>query len=175
MSTPASETLTAFVNEFQKTKLVAEQCIEQLSDDELHARINPLQNCVAVIVQHMAGNMLSRWTDFLTTDGEKPDRHRESEFADRHLSRTDLLELWNRGWTALFEALQPLSDADLSRTVHIRREPHTVLRALVRQLAHYSLHVGQIQVIGKHLRGDAWKYVSIPPGGSEAFNARMGM
>lgn len=175
MSTHATHVLPAFIDEFQKTKLVAEQCIEQLSDEELHVRINPLQNCVAVIMQHMAGNMLSRWTDFLASDGEKPERDREGEFADRHLSRVELLELWNRGWSAVFDALQPLSDADLVRIVQIRREPHTVLRALVRQTAHYNLHLGQIQVIGKHLKGDAWKYVSIPPGGTAAFNARMGL
>lgn len=175
MSTAASAVLMTFVDEFQKTKLVAEECIEQLTDEDLRVRINPFQNSIAIIVQHMAGNMLSRWTDFLTTDGEKPGRDREGEFTDRGFSRTELLELWNRGWSALFGALQPLSDADLSRIVHIRHEPHTVLRALVRQMAHYNLHLGQIQVIGKHLRGDAWKYVSIPPGGTEAFNARMGM
>ncbi len=170
-----SSLLAACIAEFRKTRSIAERCIEQLNDEELHARINPRQNSVAVIMQHVAGNMLSRWTDFLTSDGEKPGRDREQEFEERGRSRAALLELWQRGWEALFTALEALTDADLRRQVYIRKEPHSVAQAIIRQMAHYNLHLGQIQVIGKHLRGAAWEYISIPPGGSAEFNARMGM
>ena len=170
-----SPILATCIREFRKTKQMADKCFAQLGDDELHVRINPQQNSIAVIIQHMAGNMLSRWTDFLTSDGEKPDRDRESEFEERRQSRAQLMERWERGWAAVFIALEGLSDADLFRTVHIRNEPHTVFDAVNRQTAHYNLHLGQIQLIAKHLRGDTWKYLSIPPGGSKEFNARMGV
>lgn len=170
-----SPILTACIAEFRKTKAACEHCFDQIRDNELHVRINPHQNSVAVIIQHVAGNMLSRWTDFLTTDGEKPGRDRESEFVERSLARSALLDLWNRGWGTLFDALAPLSDADLKRVVTIRNEPHTVFEAINRQTAHYNLHLGQIQVIAKHLRGGAWRYLSIPPGGSAAFNAARGV
>lgn len=174
MSAP-SPILHACIDEFRKTKQAAEQCFEQLRDEELHIRVNPLQNSIAVIIQHMAGNMCSRWTDVLSSDGEKPDRDREGEFAERGLSRAHLLELWDRGWSTLFAALGPLTDADLARVVHIRKAPHTLFQAINRQTAHYNLHLGQIQLIGKHLRGAEWRYLSIPPGGSAAFNRQMGM
>ena len=170
-----SPILTTCIDEFRKTKQMAESCLAQLADDQLHVRINPQQNSIAVIMQHLAGNMLSRWTDFLTSDGEKPDRDRESEFAERMLPRAQLMARWERGWAAVFNTLESLSDADLWRIVHIRNEPHTVFRAINRQTAHYNLHLGQIQLIAKHIRGDAWKYLSIPPGGSRDFNAKMGI
>ncbi|MGE0480387.1 MAG: DUF1572 family protein [Phycisphaerae bacterium] len=172
MSAPV---LDACVAEFRTTRAQCEKCFAQLSDDELHVRINPHQNSIAVIIQHVAGNMLSRWTDFLTTDGEKPDRDRESEFEERRLPRAALMALWERGWAALFGALAALRDEDLQRTVHIRTEPYTVFGAISRQIAHYNLHLGQIQVIGKHLRGAQWQYLSIPPGGTAAFNRRKGL
>ena len=155
--------LEAFESEFRKTRLQAEAAIAQVDDAGLHARLNPQQNSMAVIVQHMAGNMLSRFSDFLTTDGEKPSRDRESEFVDRDLPRAELMNLWERGWTCLFGAIGPLTDADLARTVIIRREPHTVFLALVRQTAHYAWHVGQIALIAKHLVGERWSYLTIPP------------
>lgn len=167
--------LAACIDEFRKTQRGVEACLAQLDDDELHVRINPLQNSVAVILQHVAGNLRSRWTDFLRSDGEKPDRDRETEFEETRLSRAELMRRWQAGWQALFEALSPLTDADLSRIVLIRREPHTVFQAILRQTAHYNLHLGQIQLIGKHLRGPAWKYLSIPPGQSASFNQRMGL
>ncbi len=170
-----SPILAACIDEFRKTKLTAERCFAQLADEELHVRINPHQNSIAVIIQHMAGNMLSRWTDFLTSDGEKPGRDRESEFVEGRLPRVELMQRWERGWAALFAALEPLADADLARIVHIRNEPHTVFQAINRQTAHYNLHLGQIQLIAKHLRGEAWQYLSIPPGGSKEYNARMGV
>lgn len=159
--------------EFRKTRATAERALAQLSDDQLHIRINPHQNSVAVIVQHLAGNMLSRWTDFPQSDGEKPQRDREGEFVERGLPRAELMALWNRGWAALFAALEPLRDEVLETTVTIRGEPHTVFHAINRQTAHYNLHLGQILLIGKHLQGETWKYLSIPPGGSAEFNRRM--
>ena len=167
--------LQCFEDEFRKAKTLAEGAIAQSDDAGLHAQINPLQNSIATMMQHMAGNMLSRWTDFLTSDGEKPGRNRDWEFVDRRLSRPELLALWERGWKCLFDALSPLSDADLGREVLIRREPHTVALAIVRQIAHYGWHAGQIALIAKHLKGDAWHYLTIPPDGSKQFNRAKGL
>jgi hypothetical protein len=125
-------------------------------------------------VKHLAGNMRSRWTDFLASDGEKPDRDRESEFIEDVVPRERIMQTWESGWAAVFAALEPLSDDDLSRTVYIRREPLSVVEAIVRQVEHYGYHVGQIVLIAKHLRGDTWKYLTIPPGGSQAFNRAKG-
>jgi len=169
---PIVEACTA---EFRSLKKMAEGAISQLSDTELHARINPLQNSVAAIMQHVAGNIISRWTDFLTTDGEKPGRDREAEFADRQLPREELMATWEAAWALVFNTLATLSDQDLSRTVYIRKEPHTVFKAINRQTAHYAFHVGQIALIGKHLRGTGWRYLTIPPGGTAAFNAAKGV
>lgn len=167
--------LQTFEDEFRKTKSMADRSIAQLSDEELHFQLNPVQNSVATIMQHVAGNMMSRWTDFLTTDGEKPTRNREGEFADRKLSRQQLLDLWTSGWDALFDALAPLTDADLTRIITIRNEPHTVLKAINRQTAHYTWHAAQIALIAKHLHQNTWQYLTIPPGGSAAFNQKMGV
>ena len=167
--------LTAFEQEFARTKSMSEASIAQVSDQELHRRINPQQNSIAVVMQHVAGNLLSRFTDFLTTDGEKPDRDRESEFADRQLSRAQILEFWERGWTCLFDALAPLNDADLAKTIFIRNEPHTILKALVRSSAHCAWHASQIALIAKHFKGSGWQYLTIPPGGSDAFNQARGI
>ena len=172
---PSRTTLEAFESEFTRSKQYIEAALAQLDDAQLHARINPHQNSVAVILQHLSGNMLSRFTDFLTTDGEKPTRDRDAEFLDRHLQRPDLLALWSRGWSCLATALAPLTDADLPRTVLIRREPHTVAAALARQAAHYAWHAGQVALIAKHLKGNAWQYLTIPPHASAVFNRRMGM
>jgi hypothetical protein len=167
--------LETFEEEFLKTRSLADRSIEQLNDHELHFQLNPLQNSVAAIMQHMAGNMLSRWINFLDTDGEKPTRDREAEFADQRLPRDKLLELWAGGWNALFGALAPLTDADLTRVVTIRNEPHTVLKAINRQTAHYAWHAAQIALIAKHLRQQQWNYLTSPPGGSDAFNQKMGV
>ena len=176
MSNPASSPiLHACLAEFRSLKKMAEVALHQLDDSQFHIKINPLQNSIAAILQHIAGNMLSRWTDFLTTDGEKPNRDREAEFADQSLSRDQLLALWEQGWKVLFDALSPLTDADLHRIVHIRNEPHTVFQAINRQTAHYATHVGQILLIAKHLVGPTWKYATIPPGQSNAFNAAKGL
>ena len=130
-------------------------------------------NSIAIIVNHMTSNMRSRWTDFLTTDGEKPGRNRDLEFSQAPASRQALMDLWNQGWDCVFGALEPLTDADLARAITIRGEPHSVLQAINRQMAHYSYHCGQIVFLAKQLRGKEWKTLSIPRGQSTAFNERV--
>ena len=169
----SSPILDAVRDEFQKIKKLGDKAIAQLSDADLHVKIDDEANSVAIIVRHMAGNMRSRWTDFLTSDGEKPDRHRDREFEDRALSRDELLAEWEAGWRCLFTAIDPLTDADLQRTVVIRGEPHSVYKAISRQVAHYAGHVYQILFLGKHLKGDSWITLSVPRGQSEEFNRRM--
>lgn len=146
----------------------------QCPDEGLFAVIDPESNSIAIIVKHMAGNMRSRWMDFLTTDGEKPDRNRDSEFEDPPKTRAELLELWERGWRYVFDALEPLTDADLTHTVTIRTEPHSVMQAINRQVAHYTHHVGQIVFLAKHLTAKAtgkWESLSVPRGQSKQFSA----
>lgn len=168
-----SPILSVAIEELQKTKKLADKSIEQLSDDQLHATIDADANSVAVLMRHMAGNMRSRWVDFLTSDGEKPDRRRDGKFEDPRQSRAELLAEWEHGWQCVFDALAPLTDADLQRTVYIRSEAHTVYKAISRQVAHYSGHAYQILLLAKHLQGANWKTLSIPRGQSEEFNRRM--
>jgi hypothetical protein len=170
MSSPIVETSTA---ELRKVKRLADKAIAQLDDAELWRRIDPESNSVAVLMRHMAGNMRSRWTDFRTTDGEKPDRQRDQEFEDAPLTRAQLLAEWEDGWQRVFDALGSLTDADLSDTIYIREEPHTIFQAIVRQIVHYAGHAYQILAIGKHVKGGDWASLSIPRGQSDAFNARM--
>ena len=158
---------------FRFYKKMTEKAIEQVSDEELFATLDEEMNSIAVIVKHMAGNMRSRWTNFLISDGEKPDRNRDQEFEGPPATREALLKLWEEGWTCLFSALEPLSDADLQRTVTIRGEPHSVVQAIHRQLAHYPYHCGQIVFLAKHFRGREWKSLSIPRGKSTSFNERV--
>lgn len=165
--------LASAVAMFRRQKELAEGAIGQLDDEQLRRAIAPGTNSVAVIMKHMAGNMRSRWSDFLTSDGEKPDRDRESEFVDDFASRGALDGHWESGWRCLFDALAPLTDADLARTVTIRGEPHSVIHAIDRQLDHYGYHVGQIVLIAKILCGERWQSLSIPPGDSAAFNRKM--
>jgi hypothetical protein len=127
-------------------------------------------NSIAQIVKHMTGNMRSRWTDFLNTDGEKPNRHRDSEFVDPPATRAALMALWEDGWQRLFDALEPLSDTDLTRTVQIRAEPHSVMQAVNRQVAHYAMHCGQIVLLSKHFASNHWQSLSVPRNRSEEFN-----
>jgi Protein of unknown function (DUF1572) len=161
--------VSTFVREFQKTKLLADRAIAQLDDGQLHARLDDEANSVAMLMQHMAGNMRSRWTDFLTTDGEKPWRQRDAEFDPPLLSRTELLASWENGWGTLFGALDGVTDDDLARTVTIRGEAQAVLAALARQLVHYAGHAYQIVLLAKHLQGPAWTTLSIPRGQSAAY------
>lgn len=155
---------------FRYYKQLGERAMAQLDEPALFAALDAESNSVAVIVKHVAGNMRSRWTDFLTTDGEKPDRDRDSEFTQPPQTRDELLHLWEEGWALLFAALEPLSDADLGRTVTIRGEAHSVMQAVNRQMAHYSYHVGQIVFLAKHLAHDHWNSLSIPRAWSAAFN-----
>ena len=168
-----SPILTAALDEFQKIKKLADKSIEQLSDDQLHVKIDAEANSVAVIMRHLAGNMRSRWVDFLASDGEKPGRLRDREFEEVAQTRAELMAEWEHGWQCLFSALTPLTDADLQRTIIIRGEPHSVYKAMSRQVAHYAGHAYQILLLAKHLRGTGWKTLSIPRGQSEEFNRRM--
>ena len=154
-------------------KKLAERAMDQLTDDQLFATLDGEANSIAIIVKHMSGNMLSRWTDFLTTDGEKPNRNRDAEFEAPPATRAALLATWGAGWACLFSALQPLTDADLARTVTIRGEVHSVLQAINRQLAHYPHHVGQIVLLAKHYQHAQWRSLSVPRGKSGDFNRRV--
>jgi hypothetical protein len=152
-------------------KRLAEGAMAQLKDDELFIRLDPEANSIAVIVKHMAGNMRSRFTDFLTSDGEKPDRHRDQEFElnPATTTRADLTEWWEEGWARVFAAIEGLKPDDVMRKVTIRGEPHTVLQAINRQIAHYAQHTGQIVFMAKHIRSGKWKTLSIPKGKSDDF------
>ncbi len=151
----------------------ADKAIAQLPDEKLHLALDPNTNSIAVIMKHVAGNLLSRWTDFLTSDGEKPWRNRDDEFVDSFASRNELLAYWDSGWHRLFDTLESLSTADLGKTITIRGEPHSVLLAIERSLAHCSYHVGQIILVARILAGDTWQTISIPRGGSADFNQKM--
>jgi uncharacterized damage-inducible protein DinB len=154
-------------------KKLGERAIAQVSDDQLTLTLDDEANSIATIVKHMAGNMRSRWTHFLTSDGEKPDRHRDSEFEEPPATRSALLATWEAGWACLFSALEPLTDADLTRTVTIRGEAHSVMQAINRQLAHYPHHVGQIILLAKHFACDRWQSLSVPRRGSADFNKKV--
>ena len=158
---------------FRYYKKLGERAMEQVSDQQLSATLDGEMNSIALIVKHMAGNMRSRWTDFLTTDGEKPDRNRDTEFVEPPATREALLERWESGWKLVFSALEPLSDADLTRTVTIRGEAHSVMQAITRALAHYAGHVGQIIFLAKHFSGSNWKTLSVPKNQSAELNRRM--
>ena len=158
---------------FRQYKKHAEGAMAQLTDEQLTMAIDPESNSIAIIVKHMAGNMRSRWTDFLTTDGEKPDRNRDTEFEAPAATREDLMKQWEMGWACLFSALEPLTDADLSRKVTIRGEAHSVMQAINRQMGHYSMHVGQIVFLAKHLAHEKWKALTIPKNRSSDYNRRV--
>jgi len=158
---------------FRQLKKMAEAAMEQLTDEELFAVLDEEANSAAIIIKHLAGNMRSRWTDFLTTDGEKPDRNRDGEFVEPPATRAALMELWEEGWKRVFAAVEPLTEADLGRKVVIRGEAHSVMQAINRQIVHYSLHIGQIVLLAKHFRGVGWKSLSIPKGKSADFNRRV--
>lgn len=147
---------------FRGYKKLAEGAMVQVADEQLFAVLDAESNSMAIIVKHMVGNMRSRWTDFLTTDGEKPDRNRDCEFVDPAATRAALMEQWECGWAYVFGALEPLTDADLGRTVTIRGEAHTVMQAINRQVAHYAMHVGQIVLLAKHYAGSEWNTLSLP-------------
>jgi hypothetical protein len=158
------------IRQFERYKKLGEGAMKQLSEDELYWQFNEASNNIAIIVKHLRGNMLSRWTDFLTSDGEKPWRTRDTEFEITKESGNVVLGVWEEGWTCLLSSIGTLSASDLERQVFIRKEPHTVIEAIDRQLAHVAYHVGQIIYIGKMLRGNAWESLSIPKGKSDEYN-----
>jgi hypothetical protein len=158
---------------FRYYKKLGESAMVQVTDEQLLAVLDPEMNSIAQIVKHMAGNMRSRWTDFLTSDGEKPDRHRDREFEAPPATRAELMKMWEAGWSCVFNALEPLGPADANRKVTIRGEAHSVMQAVNRQLTHYAYHVGQIVFLAKHLQHADWKSLSIPRNQSAKFNQRV--
>jgi uncharacterized damage-inducible protein DinB len=157
---------------FRGYKKLAEGALAQVDDEQLYVQLNDESNSIAIIMKHMAGNMRSRWIDFLTTDGEKPNRDRDSEFVDASRSRGALMAVWEDGWSHVFAALSPLTEADLERTVTIRGEAHSVTQAINRQIAHYAYHVGQIVFLAKQFQGERWKSLTIPRNRSAEVNRR---
>lgn len=158
---------------FQFYKKMAERAMEQVTDEQLFATLDEEMNSIAIIVKHMTGNMRSRWTDFMTSDGEKPDRNRDMEFVEPPATREELLKRWNEGWDSVFHALDPLTDSDLERKVTIRGEPHSVMQAINRQIAHYAYHCGQMVFLAKHFKASEWKSLSVPRNRSAEFNRRV--
>ena len=173
----ALEFTTSYIQDalavFRYYKQLAERAMEQITDEQIFAALDPEANSIAIVVKHMAGNMRSRWTDFLTADGEKPNRNRDSEFVDPPATRNQLLAEWENGWACLFNAIEPLTDADLGRTITIRGESHSIMQAINRQLAHYAHHVGQIVMLAKHFASDHWQSLSVPRNQSAEFNRKV--
>ena len=156
--------------QFRKLKTMGDKAIAQVADEQLFATLDPESNSLALIMKHLSGNMRSRWTDFLTTDGEKPDRHRDTEFERETAdTREQLVSRWEQGWALVFAAVSALTPADAEKRVTIRGESHTVVEALNRQVSHYAQHVGQIVFLAKHLAGPNWQTLSIPRGRSRDF------
>lgn len=168
-----SEYLKAVIERFKSVKSLGDKTINQLSEEEIHWSYNSESNSVAILVKHVSGNMVSRWTDFLHSDGEKNDRNRDAEFIDDRLSKAELKRLWDEGWRVLLDTLTALSEEDLLKHIYIRGERHVVLETIERQMAHYAYHVGQIVYIGKQLKGCHWESLSIPKGKSEEYLRQM--
>jgi hypothetical protein len=168
----SAQFLSAAINALEANKQLADRAIEQVPDEKLHLALDEHTNSIAVIMQHVAGNLLSRWTDFLTSDGEKPSRDRDSEFVDSFRSRAELLEIWKRGWNCLLTTLRSLRPEDLGKTVLIRGEVHSVPLALQRSLGHTCYHIGQIVQVARVHAGESWQTLTIPRGGSEQFNRK---
>lgn len=168
-----SKFLTSTRKLFQYYKGLGEKTFDQLNDEQINWRPNEASNSIALIVHHLSGNMLSRFTDFLTSDGEKSWRNREAEFEVGYATKSEMLEAWNKGWAVVFQAIDGLTEADLEKITYIRNEGQTVMEALQRQLAHYPHHIGQILYIGKALKGQEWKSLSIPKGGSQRYKDKF--
>lgn len=162
--------ISGITKQFNYYKTVGDKTFEQLTFEDMNMRYNEESNNISIIVKHMVGNMLSRWTNFLTEDGEKPWRERDQEFEATYTSKEELVAAWEKGWNCLFDAIKPLNDVDMDTIVYIRNEGHTVAEAIFRQLGHYPYHIGQIAFIGKMIRGSHWKSLSIPKGNSDAYN-----
>lgn len=161
------------IKRFEYYKSLADKTFEQLSDEQIFWKYNEESNSIAIIVKHIAGNMLSRWTNFLTEDGEKSWRNRDEEFVNTFKTKQQVLEYWEKGWKCLFEALDQITDENLHSTIYIRNEAHSVIDAVFRQLAHYPYHIGQIVFIAKMLKNDDWKTLSIARNKSSEFNSEM--
>ncbi|PAQ15747.1 hypothetical protein CD798_05275 [Bacillaceae bacterium SAOS 7] len=167
------EYLRVVQERFKSVKDLGDKTISQLTEDDIHWAFNTESNSVAVIVKHLSGNMVSRWSNFLSSDGEKPDRNREQEFKDDISSKQELITVWEKGWTILFETISDLGEEDLLKNIFIRGQSHTVLEAIERQMAHYSYHIGQVVYIGKQLKDESWESLSIPKGKSEEYLRQM--
>ena len=162
------------LSSFRAYKKLVDKAIAQLKDEEFFVTLDEEGNSVAVVMKHMAGNMLSRWTDFLTADGEKPDRNRDMEFViEPHTTKDDVIAYWERGWKSVFDALEPLRPEDFEKKITIRGEEHTIVQAINRQMTHYAYHIGQIVFLAKHFRSAEWKSLSIPRNRSADFNAYL--
>ncbi|MEX0313304.1 MAG: DUF1572 family protein [Allomuricauda sp.] len=159
--------------EFRRYKSMGDKTFAQLSDEQIRWKFKETDNSISIIVKHMVGNMLSRWTNFLTEDGEKTWRNREMEFEGEYSSKDEMLQAWEKGWKCLFEALESINSTNFDSKVKIRNEEHTIVEAVNRQLAHYASHVGQIAFVGRMIKGADWVSLSIPKGGSEDFNKKM--
>ncbi len=168
-----TEYLRVVRERFIELKGQGEKTFDQLNEDDFHWMSNDDSNSIAILIQHVSGNMVSRWTDFLTTDGEKPNRNRDGEFETKRLSKAQLMDHWQHGWHVFFDALESLHEQDLEKNVHIRGQAHSVIDAIERQMAHYAIHIGQIMFIGKQIKGEQWESLSIPKGKSDAYLARM--
>ena len=173
----ADNTAASYLDEafraFRGYKRMADGALSQLDDKEFFHVPDAESNSVALIVKHVAGNLRSRWTDFLTSDGEKPDRQRDTEFVQPPATRAELMELWEEGWDCVWRALGPLNESDLAHTVTIRGENHSVTQAINRQLAHYAYHIGQIVLLAKHFRSEQWKSLTVPKNKSAEFNQKV--
>lgn len=167
------EYLRIVIERFNSVKTLGDKTLNQLTEEEIHWNYNNESNSVAVIVKHLSGNMVSRWSDFLTSDGEKDYRNRDGEFMDDITNKAELITVWEKGWTVLIDTLTDLTEQDLLKSINIRGERHLVLEAIERQMAHYAYHVGQIVYIGKQLKDKDWKTLSIPKGKSEDYLKEM--
>ena len=162
--------LQSAIKQFKYYKSLGDKTFERLTFEELQHEFSNDSNSISIVVKHIVGNMLSRWTNFLTEDGEKEWRQRDDEFVDSYTTKEELIEAWDKGWSCLFEAIDPLVENDLERVIYIRNQGHTVVEAMNRQLCHYAYHVGQIVVLGKLLKGEQWQTLSIAKGQSKVYN-----
>jgi hypothetical protein len=169
----ATAFLSTAILRFKEYKALGEKTFSQLREEDFHFQPNAASNSIAVIIQHLHGNMVSRWTNFLTEDGEKSWRQRDAEFEGQSLTKEELVQLWEEGWQVFLHALQALNEDDLLKKVKIRSQPLLVIDAINRQLAHYGYHVGQIVYLGRWVRGESWQSLSIPKGASDAYHQQM--
>lgn len=167
------EYLKVVQERFRSVKELGDKTLEQLSESDIHWSLNETSNSIAIIVKHLSGNMISRWTDFLTTDGEKTIRNRDQEFIDNISSKNEMISIWEKGWDVLLDAIVELNDEDLLKNIYIRGESHSVIDAIERQMAHYAYHIGQIVYVGKQIKNDNWETLSIPIGQSEEYMKEM--